>query len=76
MARRSLNIVLSIGIIGLPWNIYNLVLLSFNGFYDDQASKPYYILFILTIVCYPLVRSGLKVYLEIFNDYKQQYNLI
>lgn len=76
MARRSLNVVSSIGIIGLPWNIYNLVFLSFNSFYDDQASKPYYILFIIIIVCYPLVRSGLKVYLEIFNAYKQQYNLI
>jgi uncharacterized protein with PQ loop repeat len=76
MARRSLNIVLTTGISLLPWSIYNLTLQIFNMTYEGEEDKPYYILLILTILCYPLMRSGLNIYLKIYNDFKNQYNLM
>jgi uncharacterized protein with PQ loop repeat len=76
MARRSLNIVLTTGISLLPWSIYNLTLQIFNMTYEGKEDKPYYILLILTILCYPLMRSGLNIYLKIYNDFKNQYHLM
>jgi len=76
MARRSLNIVLTTGISMLPWTIYNLNLQIFNLTYKTEASKPYYLFLILTILCYPLMRSGLNIYMKIYNDFKNQYHLM
>jgi hypothetical protein len=76
MARRSLNIVLTTGISMIPWTIYNLTLQIFNLTYKTEASKPYYLFLILTILCYPLMRSGLNIYMKIYNDFKNQYHLM
>ena len=76
MARRSLNIVLTTGISLLPWTLYNLTLQIFNLTTKGEESKPYYLFLILTILCYPLMRSGLNIYMKIYNDFKNQYNLM
>lgn len=76
MVRQSLNMVLSSSIILLPWIIYNTTFQIFSMVTKGQDNKPYYIFLILTIVCYPLMRSALKIYLKIYNDYKQQFNLM
>jgi len=76
MARRSLNIVLTTGISILPWSLYNLSLQVFNMTFEGEENKPYYLFLILTILCYPLMRSGLNIYLTIYNDFKNQYHLM
>ena len=76
MARRSLNIVLTTGVSLLPWSLYNLSLQVFNMTFEGEENKPYYLFLILTILCYPLMRSGLNIYLKIFNDFKNQYHLM
>jgi hypothetical protein len=76
MARRSLNISSLTMMMALPWTLFNLSLQIFNMTYEGEEHKPYYIFLILTILCYPLMRSSLNIYLKIYEDFKNQYKLI
>lgn len=73
--RKSLGFAMAIGSAMLIWSVYNLAFYILKDSYENVADMPHIIFVLVACLFYPLVRTNIEVYKEVYKENKETYNL-
>ncbi len=73
--RKSLSFAMATGSAMLVWTMYNLAFYILKEYYENAANMPHIIFVVITCLFYPLVRTNIEVYKEVYNENKDIYKL-
>ena len=66
---------MAIGSAMLIWSVYNLAFYILKDSYENVADMPHIIFVLVACLFYPLVRTNIEVYKEVYKENKETYNL-
>jgi len=73
--RKSLSFAMATGSAMFIWTLYNLSFYILKDYYEGMANMPHIIFVAVACLFYPLVRTNIEVYKEVYQENKDNYNV-
>ena len=73
--RKSLSFAMATGTSMLVWTMYNLSFYILKDYYGELTNMPHIFFIVVTCLFYPLVRTNIEVFQNVYKENKKTYNL-